>query len=146
MLTLLLLFAISFGIPAVVASGESNEFDRETERTDTIEPFKRGGYRSAPGTYRPGIRNPANTAPGGANTGVRNPATPGKTTPAPRTGYGGFFGGMFGGLALGTILGSLFNPFAGFSLGAPILSLLSLLLYAAVIFAVFRFIRKRKEY
>ncbi|MEF3303303.1 hypothetical protein [Paenibacillus sp. GYB003] len=146
-LMLMLLFAIAFafGTPSAVVRGETIEAEREAEQSATIEPYKRGGYRSAPGTYRPGIRNPATTTPG-TNTGVRNPAAPRTTTPAPRTGLGGFFGGMFGGLALGAIIGSLFNPFAGFSMGAPFLSLLSIVLYAVVIFVVVRLFRRRKQY
>lgn len=121
----------------------------EEIQTDTVRPeaVRRGGsFRSPPQRYNPGAGTPSRTPARPDNT-VRNPATPGaRPTPAPRTGFGGFFGGLFGGLALGTILGGLFNPFAGFSLGYPFLSIISFVLWIVVLFVLFRLFRKRNRY
>ncbi|MFC3769025.1 hypothetical protein [Paenibacillus sp. GCM10012303] len=133
------------GMSSVTVIGEAYEIERESEQPGTVQPYKRGGYRSPTRTYNPGATNPARTTPNRPDQATRNPA-PARTTPAPRTGFGGFFGGLFGGLALGAILGSLFNPFAGFSMGAPFLSLLSFLLWGVVIYAVVRMFRRRREY
>ncbi|QYR23247.1 hypothetical protein KZ483_10190 [Paenibacillus sp. sptzw28] len=140
-LALLLLVPLLYGTPTAKVYGESYDKKGETiERKDTIEPYRRGGFRSPRQGYNPGAGAPRRTTPDNA----ARPAPP-RTTPAPRTGFGGFFGGMFGGLAMGAILGSLFNPFAGFSLGAPMLSLISFALWAIVIFAVIRMFRRRRE-
>jgi hypothetical protein len=140
---LLLLPLILFGNTPAAVYGEAYEMQEESEQSGTFEPFKRGSYRSPRQGYNPGIGTPARTTPTRPDNAARNPTTP-RTTPAPRTGFGGFFGGLFGGLALGTILGSLFNPFSGFSLGFPVLSIISLILWVVVIFAVVRFFRKRR--
>jgi hypothetical protein len=144
-LVLLLLFPLVFGISATEIYGMSYEKQGEVEQNGTIKPYKRGGIRSPRRSYNPGIGTPGRTTPARRDDAVRN-TTPARTAPAPRTGFGRFFGGIFGGLALGTILGSLFNPFAGYSLGFPLLSLLSLALWAIVIFAVVRMFRRRKGY
>lgn len=143
-LVLLLLFPLVFGISTAEIYSESYEKPGQIEQNDTIKPYKRGAIRSPRRSYNPGIGTPGR-APARPDNAVRNPAPP-RTTPAPRTGFGGFFGGLFGGLAMGTILGSLFNPFSGFSLGYPLLSLLSVVLWIVVIFVVVRMIRRRKEY
>ncbi|RCW42362.1 hypothetical protein [Paenibacillus prosopidis] len=145
MLVVLLLFPLVFGILTTEIYGESYEKQGELEQKDTIKPYKRGGIRSPRRSYNPGIGTPGRAAPTRPDDAARNP-TPPRTAPAPRAGFGGFFGGMFGGLALGTILGSLFNPFAGFSLGFPLLSLLSFVLWIIVIFVVVRMFRRRKGY
>ncbi len=146
-LILLLLFPLFFGISTADAQryAESFEIQGETDQSGTIEPFRRGGYRSPSRSYNPGVGNPGRTTPTRPDNAVRNPT---RMTPAPRTGFGGFFGGLFGGLALGTILGSLFNPFAGFSLGSPFLSLLSFALWIILIIVVVRMVRRsrHKEY
>ncbi|MFD1957574.1 hypothetical protein ACFSL6_26240 [Paenibacillus thailandensis] len=142
LLVLLLLIPLLFGLSATDIYGEPYANKGQEEQQDTIKPYKRGAIRSPRRSYNPGI-TPA--TPARRDNTVRNPAPP-RATPTPRTGFGGFLGGMFGGLALGTILGSLFNPFAGFSLGFPLLSLLSLALWIIVIFAVVRLFRKRKNY
>lgn len=112
----------------------------ETVPSESVQPLRRGGsYRSPPRSYNPGAGTPTRTTP--ARPG--NPTTAPDTRPTvPRTGFGGFFGG----LALGTILGGLFNPFAGFSLGYPFLSLISIFLWAAGIFALFRLFKGRNRY
>ncbi|WP_274651143.1 hypothetical protein [Paenibacillus humicola] len=148
-LVLILLFPLAIGISTAQTSAgpnpaQSYEKQRAVEQKNTIEPFRRGAIRSPRRSYNPGI-GPGRTAPARPDNAARNPAAP-RTTPAPRTGFGGFFGGIFGGLALGTILGSLFNPFAGFSLGFPLLSLLSFALWLIVIVAIFRMFRRKKEY
>lgn len=119
----------------------------ETVRPEAV-PLRRGGsYRSPPRGYNPGAGSPARTTPSRPDNATRNPATPDtRPTPGLRTGFGGFFGGLFGGLALGTILGGLFNPFAGFSLGYPILSIMSFVLWAVVLFFLFRLFRSRSRY
>ena len=137
-LVLLLVFPLVFEFLTTEIYGEPYVNKVQEEQKDTIKAYKRGAFRSPRRSYNPGIGNPGRTAPD--NT-VRNPAQP-RVTPTPRTG----FGGLFGGLALGTILGSLFNPFAGFSFGFPLLSLLSLALWVIIIFAVVRLFRRRKEY
>lgn len=142
-LVLLMLFPLVIGISTTEIYGESYEKQGEVEQQGTIEPYKRGGIRSPRRSYNPGIGTPGRTTPTRPDNAARNPA-PARTTPAPRTGFGGFLGGMFGGLALGTIMGSLFNPFAGFSLGFPLLSLLSIVLWVIVILAVVRMFRRRK--
>lgn len=143
---LLVLCTLVFGgVSSATVYGESYDIQRESEQPGTVQPYKRGGYRSPTRTYNPGATNPTRTTPNRPDNAARTPA-PARTTPAPRTGFGGFFGGLFGGLAFGAILGSLFNPFAGFSMGVPFLSLLSLLLWVVVIFAVVRMIRRRKGY
>ncbi|AJY75031.1 hypothetical protein [Paenibacillus beijingensis] len=144
-LVLLLLFPLLFGISTGEIYGESYEKPDQAEQKGTIKPYKRGAIRSPRRSYNPGIGTPGRTTPARGDNAVRNPAAP-RTTPAPRTGFGGFFGGLFGGLALGTILGSLFNPFAGFTLGYPLLSLLSAALWIVGIFVVVRMIRRRKGY
>jgi hypothetical protein len=136
---LILLFLLIFENSTTQIYGESFDMQGQAEQSGDIEPFKRGGYRSPTRSYNPGVTNPGRTTPARPGNAVRNP------TP-PRTGFGGFFGGLFGGLALGAILGSLFNPFAGFSLGFPLLSLLSFALWLIVIFVVVRIIRRRKGY
>lgn len=112
----------------------------QADNSGTVEPFKRGGYRSPRRGYNPGVTNPVRTTPARPDNAVRTP--PQKATPAPRMGLGG----LFGGLALGAIIGSLFNPFAGFSYGLPFLSLLSLALWAVLIFVVVRLYRRRQRY
>ncbi|MCM3127019.1 MULTISPECIES: hypothetical protein [unclassified Paenibacillus] len=141
---LIILLINGICIAEINATPDPPEESNQMEQNSTIEPFRRGGFRSPRGTYNPGIRNPNRTNPSRQDNNVNNPSQP-RTTPATRTGFGGF-GGLFGGLALGTIIGSLFNPFAGFSLGAPILSLLSLALWIVVIIAVVRLFRRKKEY
>lgn len=141
---LLLIPALLLGNTPASVNGESYEMQEENEQTGTFEPYKRGSFRSPRQGYNPGIGTPARTTPTRPDNAARNPAAP-RTTPAPRTGFGGFFGGLFGGLALGTILGSLFNPFSGFSLGFPVLSVISLILWAVVIFAAVRLFRKRRK-
>jgi hypothetical protein len=112
----------------------------ETVPSDSVQPLRRGGsYRSPPRSYNPGAGTPTRTTP--ARPG--SPTTAPDTRPnVPRTGFGGFFGG----LALGTILGGLFNPFAGFALGYPFLSLISIFLWVAGIFALFRLFKGRNRY
>ena len=143
----LLIFIIinGFSIAEINATPDPPEEYNQMEQsgTGTIEPFRRGGFRSPRRTYNPGTRNPNRTNQGRQDNNVNNPSQP-RTTPARGTGFGGF-GGLFGGLALGTIIGSLFNPFAGFSLGAPVLSLLSWALWIIVIVAVVRMFRNRKK-
>jgi hypothetical protein len=138
-LLLLMLFLLVFENSTAQIYGKSYDMQGQSEQSGAIELYKRGGYRSPSRSYNPGITNPGRTTPARPDNKVRNP------TP-PRTGFGGFFGGLFGGLALGTILGSLFNPFAGFSLGIPLLSLLSFALWLIIIFVVVRIIRRRKGY
>jgi len=137
-LALFLSFALIFGATSPQVYGEPHPIQGDIEQTDTVELYKRGGYRSPKRSYNPGIQNPARTTPGTPGGAYRNPATP-------RTGFGRFFGGLFGGLALGSIIGSLFNPFAGFSLGVPFLSLLSLVFWVVVIWIVVRLFRRRKQ-
>jgi hypothetical protein len=142
-LLLLFLFPLLFGNSTAVVYAQAYEMHGETDQSNTIEPFIRGGYRSPSRSYNPGVGNPARSSPGRSDN-VGNPANP-RTTPSTRTGFGGFLGGMFGGLALGTILGSIFNPFAGFSLGSPLLSLLSFALWIVIILVVVRIIRRSKS-
>jgi hypothetical protein len=147
-LVLLLLFPLVIDISSAGAYAQPNDTKGQAEQIqpeqNTVQPFRRGAIRSPRRTYNPGV-TPGRTAPARPDTAARNPAGP-RTTPAPRTGFGGFFGGLFGGLALGTILGSLFNPFAGFTLGYPLLSLLSAVLWIVVIFVVVRMFRRRRGY
>ncbi|TMV46229.1 hypothetical protein FE783_26395 [Paenibacillus mesophilus] len=135
---------LMFGNTPAAVYGEEYQSQEETGQPGTFEPFKRGSFRSPRQGYNPGVGTPARTTPARPDNAARTPTTP-RTTPAPRTGFGGFFGGLFGGLALGTILGSLFNPFSGFSLGFPVLSIISLVLWAVAIFAVVRLFRKRRN-
>ncbi|WP_090643577.1 hypothetical protein [Paenibacillus sp. UNC496MF] len=151
-LAFILLFSWVLGVSSLPAHGSSFEkpsYDtrignqKEIERNYTVQPYRRGAIRSPRQSYNPGV-GPGRTSPR-QDQNVRNPAAP-RTSPAQRTGFGGIFGGLFGGLALGTIVGSLFNPFAGFSLGSPLLSLLSIGLWLIVILAIFRMFRSRKKY
>ncbi|RKN84408.1 hypothetical protein [Paenibacillus ginsengarvi] len=143
---LLLIPLLMPGITPAAALEQSYEAQEpSSENADTVRPYKRGGsYRSPRQGYNPGIGTPARTTPATPNNTVRNPAAP-KATPGTRTGFGGFFGGLFGGLALGTILGSLFNPFSGFSLGVPFLSIVSMLLWLLVIVFVVRLFRRKNN-
>lgn len=120
------------------------------------EQATRGGtYRSPSGGFtgtRPG------TAPGGGGTYRTGPRTPSpNVTRPPTTGAGSPFGGgfgragsFFGGLAAGALLGHLFNPFAGFGWGWGAgyggfgfgWSLFSLAIWAFIIYAAFRLIRR----
>ncbi|MBN2983714.1 MULTISPECIES: hypothetical protein [Cohnella] len=151
LLVALMAMTLMSGLSAGVGYGEAHVLRHGSELTDsaisdsTIQPYRRGGSFRSPRTgYNPGVGNPRRTTPDNA---TRNPPRTGTTpAPAPRTGFGGFFGGLFGGLALGTILGGLFNPFAGFSLGAPFLSLISIALWIAVIYFVVRLFRRRSRY
>ncbi|GAK39130.1 hypothetical protein PUW24_22115 [Paenibacillus urinalis] len=143
MLVLLICILMNgFSIAEISATPDPPEESNRMEQRSNIEPFRRGGFRSPRRSYNPGIRNPNRTNQGRQDNNVNNPSQP-RTTPA-RGGFGGL-GGLFGGLALGTIIGSLFNPFAGFSLGAPVLSLLSFALWIIVIVAVVRMFRNRRK-
>ncbi len=144
LLILLLVFPLVFGCSTAEVFGEPNVNHSQEEQDDTIHSYRRGGFRSPRRSYNPGIGTPGRTTRR-PDQNVRNPGQP-RTTPTPRTGFGGFFGGLFGGLALGTILGSLVNPFAGFSLGFPLLSLLSIGLWIIIIYAIIRLFRRRKQY
>ncbi|SDW71336.1 hypothetical protein [Paenibacillus sp. PDC88] len=141
----LLIFIImnGFSVAEVNATPDPPEESNQMEQSGTFEPFRRGSFRSPRRSYNPGIRNPNRTNQGRQDNNVNNPSQP-RTTPTRGTGFGGL-GGLFGGLALGTIIGSLFNPFAGFSLGAPVLSLLSFALWIIVIVAVVRMFRNRRK-
>lgn len=144
-IAMLLMLPLLFGNTSATVHSEPYEVQEESGQSGAFEPFKRGGsFRSPRQGYNPGIGTPARTTPTRPDNAARNPATP-RTTPAPRTGFGGFFGGLFGGLALGTILGSLLNPFSGYSLGFPVLSLISFVLWIVVIFLGVRFFRKRRK-
>ncbi|MFK7693264.1 hypothetical protein [Paenibacillus sp. HJGM_3] len=138
-LLLLLVFPLMLGHANAPVYAEPYETYGDDEQTNTIQPYKRGGYRSPSRSYNPGVGTPTRTTPTRPDT-ARTPVT---TTP--RTGFGGFWGGMFGGLAFGTILGSLFNPMAGFTLGTPILSLLSIAIWVVLIVVVVRFIRRARN-
>ncbi|WNQ12714.1 hypothetical protein MJA45_06690 [Paenibacillus aurantius] len=98
----------------------------------------RGSYRSPAGGYRGGNRavtpGAGVTRPGAGQPGTRTPAAPG------RTGFGSFFGG----LAAGTFLGSLLNPFGfgGYGGYGGGVSLIGIILWAAVLFFLFRLIRR----
>lgn len=140
LLILLLVFPLVFGCSTAEVFGEPNVNHSQEEQDDTIHSYRRGGFRSPRRSYNPGIGTPGRTTRR-PDQNVRNPGQP-RTTPTPRTG----FGGLFGGLALGTILGSLVNPFAGFSLGFPLLSLLSIGLWIIIIYAIIRLFRRRKQY
>jgi hypothetical protein len=142
---LLLAACILYGFaPAAVCGGEPYPAVKDTEQSNTVEPFRRGGYRSPRMGYKPGAGNPARTTPTQPGNAARNPAG---AAPAPRTGFGGWFGGFFGGLAFGSLLGALFNPFYGFWMGYPFMSLISFVLWVALIYFVIRlFRRRRKEY
>ncbi|NBD23047.1 hypothetical protein [Paenibacillus glycinis] len=153
-LVFFLLFSWVQGISSLHAQGNSYEkpsYDtrsvekqRKIEQKNTVQAYRRGAIRSPRRSFNPGV-GPGRTAPSRQDQGGRNPAAA-RTSPAQRTGFGGFFGGLFGGLALGTIFSSLFNPFAGFSLGSPLLSLLSIVLWLIVIISLFRMFRSRKKY
>ncbi|MCM3781350.1 hypothetical protein M3231_00030 [Neobacillus mesonae] len=145
LLVLLLMFPMLFELSTAELYSEPYVNKGQEEQEDSIKTYRRGSFRSPRRSYNPGIGSPNRTNPTRQDQNVRNPNQP-RTTPATRTGFGGFFGGMFGGLALGTILGSLFNPFAGFSHGVPFLSLLSLVFWIIIIYAVVRLFRRRKEY
>lgn len=142
MLALILLLPLIFGAAAQSAASEPLGLHSAAvtapPEDGAVVPLRRGGYRSPRRGYNPGARNPGATTPARPANPART-TNPG-TTPAPRT--GGFFGGLFGGLALGTIIGSLFNPFAGFSLGFPLLSLLSLGLWIVAIILIVRLFRR----
>jgi glycerol-3-phosphate acyltransferase PlsY len=79
-------------------------------------------------------RTPRTTAPGGGTA-----YTPGRT------------GSFLGGLATGAILGHLLNPFSGFGWGGGYgygagggfgFSVISLLIWAVLLYAVYRIIRR----
>jgi predicted lipid-binding transport protein (Tim44 family) len=147
--TIMLLLLIPLLMPGIAPAAtleQSYETQEQSDvNADTVRPYKRGGsYRSPRQGYNPGIGTPARTPPVAPNPTVRKPSPP-KATPGTRTGFGGFFGGLFGGLALGTILGSLFNPFSGFSLGVPFLSIVSMLLWLLVIVFVVRLFRRKNN-
>lgn len=139
-LVIFLIFSLIFEFLTVEIYGEPYVNKVQEEQKDTIKAKKRGAFRSPRRSYNPGIEAPGRTTPPRQDKTVRNPAKP--KAPTPRTG----FRGMLGGFTLGTILGYLFNPFAGFSLGFPLLSLLSLALWFIIILAVVRLFRRRKEY
>ncbi|PYI51389.1 hypothetical protein [Paenibacillus flagellatus] len=150
LLTALLAATLLFGCSTPIVRGETADaVQEEGDESGTLHPLKRGSYRSPPRTYNPGAGagtgNVNRTTPARPDNAARTPTAP-RTTPAPRTGFGGFLGGMFGGLALGTILGSLFNPFAGFSLGFPVLSLFSFVIWIAVILVIVRLFRRRRPH
>jgi predicted lipid-binding transport protein (Tim44 family) len=108
--------------------------------------FSGGGFRSGVspggGVYRTGPRSPS--------PGVTRP--PGTTTPGGGAYAPGRAGSFFGGLAAGALLGHLFNPFAGFGWGWGSgygygaygfgWSIVSLLIWAALLYAAYRIIRR----
>lgn len=89
-LVLVLLGTLVFGNSPAEVYSLSYEMQEEVKPSGTVEPFKRGGYRSPRGSYNPGIGSPGRTTPARPDNAVRNPAPP-RTTPSPRTGFGGFF-------------------------------------------------------
>ena len=154
-MVLLLLFAWVQGMSSLHAQADSSdktsqdtqsvEKQRKIEPNNTVQAYRRGAIRSPRRSFNPGVGSGRAAPSRQEQGGGRNPAAS-RTSPAQRTGFGGFFGGLFGGLALSTIFNSLFNPFAGFSLGSPLLSLLSIVLWVIVILALFRMFRSRKKY
>ncbi|WP_162142526.1 hypothetical protein [Aneurinibacillus terranovensis] len=100
----------------------------------------RGGYgrvgRSPWGDgYRSGYRSPSSNVTN-PNLGVTNPA-------AGRT--GGFWSHL-GAFGAGTLLGSMFHPFGGYGYGyyEGGISIFGLLIWAVIIFGIYRFFRRAR--
>ena len=97
-------------------------------------------FRSGRRTYRAPTRS-GNT---GVQAGTNRSQRPGAATPvtrAPASRWGGF-GGFFGGMLAGSLLGSLFNPFGYGGIGFGGINLLSVLIWAGLLYVAYRLIRR----
>jgi hypothetical protein len=108
---------------------------------DQMKSLGRGSYRSPSGSFRGGTgtgRDGYSTGPRAPSSNIgRNP----RTQPGQQTGLFGRWGGLFGGLAAGALIGHLLNPFGGFGYGGGF-SLISLLIWAGVIYLGYRLFKK----
>lgn len=144
-LALLLCLGFAYGDPGPVHAQTPAIQQDEPDGNNPVEPYG-GRYRSPRRSYNPGITDPNRAAPARRPDAVtpdpryQTPQRPGTPAAPARPGWGSFFGG----LALGTILGSLFNPFAGFHLGFPLLSFISLGLWVLAIWLIYRTIRRMR--
>jgi hypothetical protein len=108
----------------------------------------RGSYRSPGGSFSGGNRGGYRTGPRSPSSNVtRNPRTQ-PAQPAPASRWGGL-GGLLGGFAAGAIIGHFLNPFGGFGgYGGGGFSIISLLIWAVIIYAGFKLFQKlfRRKY
>ncbi|KIL41856.1 hypothetical protein SD70_04370 [Gordoniibacillus kamchatkensis] len=138
-------------VPPVPVVQDGTVQQQTDDGTLEQQALRGGAYRSPGGTFSGGAR------PGGGTyrTGPRTPSPdvtrpPRTTTPGGGAGYvPGRTGTFLGGMAAGALLGHLLNPFAGFGWGGYGgygggfgMSLLSLLIWAGLLYAAYRVIRR----
>jgi hypothetical protein len=109
---------------------------------DQVQSLGRGSYRSPSGSFRGGTgagRDGYSTGPRAPSSNIgRNP----RAQPGQPQGPFGRWGGLLGGIAAGALIGHLLNPFGGFGYGGGGFSLISLLIWAGVIYIGYRLFKK----
>ena len=116
---------------------QSVEKQRKIEPNNTVQAYRRGAIRSPRRSFNPESAPAARRHPG-RNKEAAAIRRLQERHPPSGPDSADFSAAYSGGLALSTIFNSLFNPFAGFSLGSPLLSLLSIVLWVILILALFR--------